>query len=78
MQLTAEDIKQKARELGADLVGIAPVSRWVNAPEMLRPTAHLPEARSVIALFTIDTPIKPKSFPYGKMTTSPAAVCTCS
>ena len=50
MQLTAEEIKQKARELGADLVGIAPVSRWVNAPEMLRPTAHLPEARSVIAL----------------------------
>ena len=50
MKITAEQLKQFARELGADLVGIAPVSRWENAPEMLRPTAHLPEAKSVIAL----------------------------
>ncbi len=50
MKLNAAAVKAKARELGADLVGIAPVSRWENAPEMLRPEAHLPEARSVIAL----------------------------
>ena len=50
MKISAEELKRKARELGADLVGIAPVSRWNNAPEMLRPTAHLPEAKSVIAL----------------------------
>lgn len=48
--ISAETIKAKARELGADLVGIAPVARWENAPSMLRPTAHLPEAKSVIAL----------------------------
>lgn len=48
--ITAAEVKAMARELGADLVGIAPVSRWANAPEMLRPTAHLPEAKSVIAL----------------------------
>ena len=50
MKITAEELKRKARELGADLVGIAPVARWENAPAMLRPTAHLPEAKSVIAL----------------------------
>ena len=50
MKISAEELKRKARELGADLVGIAPVARWNNAPEMLRPTAHLPEAKSVIAL----------------------------
>lgn len=50
MKVTAEELKRKARELGADLVGIAPVARWENAPAMLRPTAHLPEAKSVIAL----------------------------
>ena len=47
MKITAEELKRKARELGADLVGIAPVARWENAPAMLRPTAHLPEAKSV-------------------------------
>lgn len=48
--INAEIVKEKARELGADLVGIAPVSRWENAPAMLSPKAHLPEAKSVIAL----------------------------
>ena len=50
MKISAEELKRKARELGADLVGIASVARWNNAPEMLRPTAHLPEAKSVITL----------------------------
>ncbi len=48
--LTSKAVKEKARELGADLVGIAPVSRWENAPVELRPQAHLPEAKSVIVL----------------------------
>ncbi len=48
--LQTEMIKEKAFQLGADLVGIAPVSRWHAAPEMLSPKAHLPEAESVIAL----------------------------
>ena len=45
-----EEVRAEARGLGADLVGIAPVSRWSKAPEMLRPQAHLPEAESVIVL----------------------------
>ncbi len=46
-ELTAA-VKQLAYELGADMVGIAPVSRFDGQPHMLRPTAHLPEAKSVI------------------------------
>ncbi len=45
-----EAIKALARAEGADLVGIAPVSRYEGAPAMLRPQAHLPEAMSVIVM----------------------------
>lgn len=48
-QLTAR-IKAYAKELGADLVGIAPVSRYEGAPAMLKPQAHLPEAQSVVVM----------------------------
>ncbi|MBP3435448.1 MAG: hypothetical protein J6K62_03865 [Clostridia bacterium] len=48
-ELTAA-IKRMAKELGADMVGIAPVSRWDGAPHMLTPQAHLPEAKSVVCL----------------------------
>ena len=34
---------------GADLVGVAPVSRWDKAPARVTPQAHMPEAKSVIA-----------------------------
>ncbi|NLX58809.1 MAG: hypothetical protein GXY74_06945 [Phycisphaerae bacterium] len=50
MQQLTESVKQYARDLGADLVGIAPVSRYVGAPHRLSPTAHLPEARSVVVM----------------------------
>lgn len=43
-------VKQFAKELGADLVGIAPVSRYEGAPEKLRPQAHMPEAKCVVVL----------------------------
>ena len=43
-------IKEMALNLGADMVGIAPVSRYEGAPHMLKPQAHLPEAKSVICL----------------------------
>ncbi len=43
-------VKNEALRLGADLVGVAPISRWDKAPEKLRPQAHLPEAKSVIAI----------------------------
>ena len=46
-ELTAA-VKRMAYELGADMVGIAPVSRFDGQPHMLHPTAHLPEAKSVI------------------------------
>lgn len=46
-ELTAA-VKRMAYELGADMVGIAPVSRFDGQPHMLHPSAHLPEARSVI------------------------------
>ena len=48
-QLTKK-VKNRAFELGADLVGIANVERWDGAPKKLRPQAHLPEAKSVIAI----------------------------
>ncbi len=48
-QLTAA-IKQMAYDMGADMVGIAPVSRYDGAPHMLTPQAHLPEAKSVVCL----------------------------
>ncbi len=35
---------------GADLVGIAPVERFANAPEGHKPTDFLPECRSVISI----------------------------
>lgn len=41
-------VKKMALELGADMVGIAPVSRFDGQPHMLHPKAHLPEAKSVI------------------------------
>ncbi|MBE6711915.1 MAG: hypothetical protein E7580_00180 [Ruminococcaceae bacterium] len=43
-------IKKLALELGADMVGIAPVSRFEGMNPMLRPVAHLPEAKSVVCL----------------------------
>lgn len=43
-------VKAEARHMGADLVGIAPVSRWQHAPRMLSPQAHLPDARSVVVM----------------------------
>ncbi len=46
-ELTAA-VKQMAYALGADMVGIAPVSRFDGQPHMLHPKAHLPEAKSVI------------------------------
>ena len=43
-------VKQMAKDFGADMVGIAPISRFSGMPAMLRPTAHLPEAKSVVCL----------------------------
>lgn len=39
---------KKAKELGADMVGIAPVERFKGAPLRMSPKGLLPSARSVI------------------------------
>lgn len=49
MDLTAA-VKAKARALGADLVGIAPVERFKNAPLRMSPQGLLPEAKSVVVM----------------------------
>ncbi|OGV55812.1 MAG: hypothetical protein A2X49_11485 [Lentisphaerae bacterium GWF2_52_8] len=46
----SDAVKKLALKEGADLVGIAPVSRYEGAPHMLRPQAHLPEAKTVIVM----------------------------
>jgi len=43
-------VKKTAIKEGADLVGIASVSRYDGAPEKLRPQAHMPEAKAVIVM----------------------------
>lgn len=47
MHLT-EEVKAKAVELGADLVGIAPVERFAGAPLRMSPEGLLPGAKSVV------------------------------
>jgi ferredoxin len=43
-----DEVKAVATEMGADLVGIAPVERFAEAPLPASPLGHLPGARSVI------------------------------
>ncbi len=45
-----ESIKEHARQLGLDLCGIAPVSRFENAPAGTHPTDFLPGCKSVISV----------------------------
>ncbi len=47
--LTA-DLKNLAREEGADLVGVASVERFAEAPKMTHPRGILPDARSVVVI----------------------------
>ncbi|MEK6647071.1 MAG: hypothetical protein AABY84_10410, partial [Candidatus Firestonebacteria bacterium] len=49
MNLT-EEIKKEAVKLGADIVGIAPVERFKNAPLRMSPQGLLPDAKSVIVM----------------------------
>lgn len=44
------DIAKKLLECGADLVGLAPVERFKDAPEGHKPTDFLPETKSVISI----------------------------
>jgi epoxyqueuosine reductase QueG len=73
-----EVIKQKARELGADLVGIAPIDRFKNAPLRMSPQGLLPGAKYVVvsamhhpdAMIELDgEPTSHEMGPYGMQTT---------
>jgi epoxyqueuosine reductase len=44
------DIKKHANKIGMDLCGIAPVSRFDNAPEGTHPTDFLPGCKSVVVV----------------------------
>ncbi len=48
--MTAEAVKRKARELGADAVAIGNIERWEGAPIQQDPRQIMPEARSIIAM----------------------------
>lgn len=47
-KLNAQQLKDYALTTGLDLVGIANIERFVDAPKRMSPTAIFPEARSVI------------------------------
>ena len=48
--LTAKQVKQMARAMGADAVSIGNIERWEGAPTQQDPRQIMPEARSVIAM----------------------------
>jgi len=49
-ELTSEMVKAYAKEHGADLVGIAPISRFSGAPPETHPLNMYPKAKSVVVL----------------------------
>ena len=49
-ELTAAEVKAKAKECGADLVGIAPMSRWEGVDKQKDPRYIFPGAKSMIGL----------------------------
>ena len=50
MELTSRMIKEKAKELGIDVIGIGNIERFRNAPTLLSPVTYFPKAKSVIAV----------------------------
>ena len=47
-ELTAPEVKAKAKECGADIVGIAPMSRWEGTDKQHDPRYIFPDAKSMI------------------------------
>ncbi len=45
-----DELKEYVLAEGADLFGVASEARYAGAPAMLKPAAHLPEAKSVISI----------------------------
>lgn len=50
MKLTSAMIKEKAKNLGIDVIGIGNIERYKNAPLLLNPKTYFPEAKSVIVI----------------------------
>ena len=50
IQMNAMEVKKKAAEFGADLVGIAPVSRFSHLPKESNPASIFPQAESLIVI----------------------------
>ena len=50
MDKLTRNVIDKLLEWGVDLVGIAPVERFAEAPEGHRPTDFMPECKSVISV----------------------------
>ncbi len=50
MQLTAKNVKDAARQFGADIVGIASIDRFGDVEKKAAPSQIFPETRSVIVL----------------------------
>jgi epoxyqueuosine reductase len=48
--LDSKTVKQIAKDLGADLVGIAPMSRFEGAPKQMDPRYIMPNAKSMIVV----------------------------
>jgi epoxyqueuosine reductase QueG len=63
--MTAARLKELSREAGADLCGIAPVSRFSGAPKGFRPSDIFSEAKSIVVIarrlpegaFLADSPV---------------------
>ena len=48
--LTAQQVKEYARQAGADLIGIAPPDRFADVPAERNPMSIFPDAKSIIVL----------------------------
>lgn len=48
MKLTSQMIRDFAKEIGLDDVGICPIERFEKAPPMMNPKTYFPEAKTVI------------------------------
>ena len=48
--ITSKDIKEEAKRMGADIVGIGSIDRWSTAPIQMDPKQIMPRAKSIICL----------------------------
>ena len=46
----ALEVKRRALEMGADVVGIGSIDRWADAPLQMDPKQIMPECKSIIGM----------------------------